>query len=156
MVSCDKYQNKHMIQRIQSIFLLIAGAGFFSLFKLPFAKSSEVTTPLFEDQLFNIQDNPILLGACILGGIISIVTIFLFKNRILQKRLALLGAVAAIAVGGFALYLMNSEGQSIPTTVEVSNQAGLFIPAVSVIMLMLSNIFINKDEKLVRSSDRLR
>ena len=145
-----------MIQRIQSIFLLIAGAGFFSLFKFPFAKSSATTAPLFEDQLFNIQDNPVLLGLCVAGGIISIVTIFLFKNRILQKRLALLGAIVAIGLGGFALYTMTSEVETIPSTVEVSNQAGLFIPAVSVVMLMLSNIFINKDEKLVRSSDRLR
>jgi hypothetical protein len=145
-----------MIQRIQSIFLLIAGAGFFSLFSLPFAKSSETAVPLFEDQLFNIQDNPVLLGLCVAGGIISTVTIFLFKNRILQKRLALLGAIFAIGLGGFALYTMTSETEAMASTVEVSNQAGLFIPAVSVVMLMLSNIFINKDEKLVRSSDRLR
>ena len=145
-----------MIQRIQSIFLLIAGAGFFSLFKFPFAKSSEVTAPLFEDQLFTIQDNPILLGLCILGGIISMAAIFLYKNRILQKRIALVGIIAALFVGGFAFYLMMSEGKDIPSNIEVSDQAGLFMPAVSLIMLILSNVYINKDEKLVRSADRLR
>ena len=145
-----------MIQRIQSIFLLIAGGGFFSLFKFPFAKTNETVAPLFEDQLYTIQDNPILLGVCILGGILSIATIFLFNNRILQKRISLLGALVGLILAGFAIYLMTSVSQDIPATVGVETQAGLFMPAVSILMLILAYVFINKDEKLVRSSDRLR
>ena len=141
-----------MIQRIQSIFLLIAGGGFFSLFKFPFASSNKTVAPIFEDQLFTIQDNPILMGICILGGILAIGAIFLFNNRILQKRISLLGAILGLTLAGFAIYLK----MSISTDVAIESQAGLFIPAISILMLILANVFINKDEKLVRSSDRLR
>lgn len=145
-----------MIQRIQSIFLLLSGIGFFSLFKLPFAMTNSEATPLFEDQLFNIQDNTILLGLAIIGGIVSLASIFLFKNRTLQKRITLLGIIAALFVGGFAFFLMMTEGKKVPSNIEVYDQAGLFVPAVSLVMLILATVFINKDEKLVRSSDRLR
>jgi hypothetical protein len=145
-----------MIQRIQSIFLLIAGGGFFSLFKFPFAMSNETVTPIFEDQLYTIQDNPILLGVCILGGILSLGAIFLFNNRILQKRISLFGAFVGLVLAGFAIYLMTSINQDVPSNVGIETQAGLFMPALSVLMLILASVFINKDEKLVRSSDRLR
>jgi hypothetical protein len=145
-----------MIQRIQSIFLLIAGGGFFSLFKFPFAMSNEAVTPIFEDQLYTIQDNPILLGVCILGGILSLGAIFLFNNRILQKRISLFGAFVGLVLAGFAIYLMTSINQDVPSNVGIETQAGLFMPALSVLMLILASVFINKDEKLVRSSDRLR
>ena len=145
-----------MIQRIQSIFLLIAGGGFFSLFKFPFAMSNETVTPIFEDQLYTIQDNPILLGVCILGGILSLGAIFLFNNRILQKRISLFGAFIGLVLAGFAIYLMTSINQDVPSNVGIETQAGLFMPALSVLMLILASVFINKDEKLVRSSDRLR
>jgi hypothetical protein len=51
---------------------------------------------------------------------------------------------------------MTSINQDVPSNVGIETQAGLFMPALSVLMLILASVFINKDEKLVRSSDRLR
>lgn len=145
-----------MIQRIQSIFLLIASGGFFSLFGLPFAKSDQAASPLFQDQLFNIHDHLILLILTVLGGVITLAAIFLYKNRLLQKRLGIIGIISAIFVGAVSFWLMFEQGKQIENNVEIADQAGLFMPAVSLIMIILANIFINKDEKLVSSMDRLR
>ncbi|MBK8052933.1 MAG: hypothetical protein IPK35_06580 [Saprospiraceae bacterium] len=65
-----------MIQRIQSVFLLFSGMAFFSLFLVPFATSSVVIPQLFNDLVYNIHDNPILLILSIAGGLISIIAIF--------------------------------------------------------------------------------
>jgi len=145
-----------MIQRIQSIFLLIASGGFFSLFGLPFAKSDKAASPLFQDQLFNIHDHILLLILTVLGGIITLSAIFLFKNRLLQKRLGLIGIISAILVGTLSFWLMFDHGKQIDHSVEISDQAGLIMPAVSLVMVALANYFINKDDKLVSSMDRLR
>ena len=145
-----------MIQRIQSIFLLIASVSFFSLFYFPFAKSDKTATPLFQDQIFNINDHILLLIFTVLGGVISLGAIFLFRNRLLQKRLGILGIISAIFIGAVSFWLMFDEGNQIDNSVEISDQAGLFMPAVSLVMIALANYFISKDEKLVSSMDRLR
>jgi len=145
-----------MIQRIQSIFLLIASGGFFSLFGLPFAKSDKTASPLFQDQVFNIHDHILLLVLTVLGGIITLGAIFLYKNRLLQKRLGIIGIIAALFVGALSFWLMFNQGNQIDNAVEISDQAGLFMPAVSLVMVALANYFINKDDKLVSSMDRLR
>ena len=78
-----------MIQRIQTIYLLLAGIANLSLFALPImglspVQSSTEKFKLFADRVFNLQDNSILLGAVALTAAVVIINIFLFKNRKLQ------------------------------------------------------------------------
>ena len=78
-----------MIQRIQSVFLLLVSGAAFSLFGLSFANSAKVisNSALFSDQTFNIMDDQVMLGLFCAAGAIAFIAIFLFKNRILQTRL---------------------------------------------------------------------
>jgi uncharacterized membrane protein len=55
-----------------------------------------------------------------------------------------------------AVVFLVQGGYTFPIEGGYSYGAGLFLPIVSIILLVLAARFINKDEKLVRDSDRLR
>ena len=143
-----------MIQRIQSILMLLA-SGFLGLeFVFPFASTNQVGSGYFSDTIFNIFDNNILLGIVVLGAVLCIVSIFLFKNRKLQTSINWLTVLLCIGLLG-ASYLLLSGDQS-GSLSDADIGIGSFLPVVSLILLLVSNRFINKDENLVKSMDRLR
>ena len=145
-----------MIQRIQSIFLLISGIAFFSLFMVPFATSDVVIPQLFNDMVYNIQDSPILLGLCILGGLVSIASIFLFNNRTLQLKMTYVATVFSILLPLVAILLIYNEGTSGVNADKIDDKLGIYLPLVSLIFSVLAGRYIGKDENTVRSMDRLR
>jgi len=152
-----------MIQRIQTVFLALAGLAGFSLFLKPmdFALVSGVTAQqkglsMLADGVFDINDSDVLMILTVMLGLIPIIGIFLYKNRKLQMnvgRLAIFIGFVLLAVGGFFFY---REFDSVKDAVQVSVGAGLAAPVLSFVFLYLANRAINKDEKLVRSADRLR
>ena len=142
-----------MIQRIQSLWLLIASAALGAIFLFPFAKSLKSFGDIYKDQLFNINDHIVLLVLTALGVLISLISIFVFSNRKLQIKLNFLGILIGLALLGVAIgmYTKNqSESES------VSLQFGFFLPIAYMIFILLANFAINKDENLVKSSNRLR
>jgi hypothetical protein len=145
-----------MIQRIQSIFLLLSGISFFSLFGVPFATSSIAIPNIFNDLVYNIQDSPILLVLCILGGLISIGAIFLFNNRVLQLKLSYLTTVLAILLPLVAMLLVYNEGTFTSSADKISDSFGIYLPILSIVFSILAARFIGKDENTVRGMDRLR
>ncbi len=145
-----------MIQRIQSIFLLISGISFFSLFMVPFATSDVVIPQLFNDLVYNIQDSPILLGLCILGGLISIGAIFLYNNRPLQLKMTYVATVFSILLPLVVILLIYNEGTSGANADKIDDKLGIYLPFVSLVFSILAARYIGKDENTVRSMDRLR
>lgn len=143
-----------MIQRIQSIFLLLASGACFSLFGLPVADTETVQpeSALFADQEFTLLDNPILMILIGLAGLLLLGGIFLYKNRKLQATLSKLSI--AIITGGIGLgfYELSTDVAQDDATFA----SGTLFPVIAIILAYLANVFINKDEKLVRSADRLR
>ncbi len=147
-----------MIQRIQSLFLLLAAACAFCLFAFPFGTTSSpvADNTLYQDAEYNIMDSPALLGLfCVAGGL-AFISIFLFNNR---KTQIMLGRFAIIAnIIGFVLvivfYINNSEGLSPGQDQE--NIVGFSLPVAFLVFAFLALRFISKDEKLVDSMDRLR
>jgi len=143
-----------MIQRIQSIFLALSAACFGSLFGFPFASSSATNNGVFSDQLYNLHDHTIFLVLTGLGVALSLAAIFLFKNRVLQIRLVIFSIIAYVSlIASAILIFMNLQ---LPESLEVSDQAGIYLPFVGLVFSALAIRSINKDEKLVQSMDRLR
>ncbi|PHI21501.1 hypothetical protein CEQ90_01400 [Lewinellaceae bacterium SD302] len=143
-----------MIQRIQSIFLLLASGSCFSLFGLPVAdtEQAQAGSELFADAEFTLFDAPVLLGLIGLAGAILLVGIFLFRNRKLQSSLSML-AVALVAAGvAYGFYELSTDAAQEMATFA----SGTVLPLVAMVFAYLAKVFINKDEKLVRSADRLR
>ncbi len=88
-------------------------------------------------------------------GILVIVTIFLYKNRVLQLRVNAFAFLANLALLGIVFWQTDiiSTKLKVTTNYEI---AGTLLPLVTIILLFLVNKAIRKDERMVRAADRLR
>lgn len=158
-----------MIQRIQSIYLLLAAVltaltTFFdlALFKLEdeivYSYSIYAIIPQDGGEIIvpgNWIPQIILLSISL---ILSIVTIFKFKNRKLQLKL---GAVNYLLLAAFIIStyfsIMNlSKIIDIEEGVKTIYYIGFYLPIAAITFQFLANRAIKKDEELVKSVERLR
>lgn len=135
-----------MIQRIQSLFLGIAALLMLLLFVIPFAKIEEMS--------LNATHNIALMIVTILCAIANIFTIFQYKNRSLQLKLSYLGIFLPVVFYGLAHVAASPENI---ISIHFDRIAiGFPIPAIAMVLAYLAKVNIGKDEKLVKSVDRLR
>ena len=88
-----------------------------------------------------------------LSAIVSFVTIFLFKNRKLQFVVGRL----VILINLFLLGLLIYVSLTLPGEASISEKGiGMFLPILVILLIVLANKAIKKDEDLVKSVDRLR
>lgn len=136
-----------MLQRIQTIYLLIAAgvsAGLIFVFEL------YITS---EDIKIFAKDNTYVFAAFLVSALLSIISIFKYKNRKSQFMLGRLNIILNFFLLGFFVYQsLNLSGE----TAVSEKGIGMFFPIVSIVFLALANKAIKKDEDLVKSVDRLR
>ncbi len=146
-----------MIQRIQSIFLLLAAASGFAVLALPFASTNEAvqSSALFSDKVYSIGDNIGLLVLFALAGALSTAAIFLYKNRPLQMKIGRIALIADILGIVLAIILFWQDLANIGSSAVNDGTAG-YLPVVFIVFTALALRAIKKDENLVRSADRLR
>ena len=154
-----------MIQRIQTVFLLLAiialaafnmfpywqtiteqGAESFMLMSYGFISADKVGA------LPDLSLYVLVAGISALAMIIVLVEIFQFKNRILQLKLAIANSMLMsvnLVVMTYFIITLQKEYQG-------SFGIGIFIYALAMILNILARRFVQKDENLVRSVDRLR
>jgi len=133
-----------MIQRVQSLFLFFAAiSSLVILFYAPvFINESNPEEFLL---LKDVQFPTLGLSLSIL---LSIYSIFLYKNRLLQLKIV---SFAKLSVSlSFLLLVL------LPVKEGFLMYYGQFFLLVPFLVLFLSTYFIRKDEKLVRSADRIR
>ena len=136
-----------MIQRVQTLYLLISAAisgGLIFVFHL---WTTENEAPVFAKD--NITYLLLFLGSALL----SLISIFSYKKRQSQFVLGRLNIILNfILLGLFVYQLLIPPGES-----QISEKGvGIFIPIFSIVFLVLANKAIKKDEDLVKSVDRLR
>ncbi|MCB0380750.1 MAG: DUF4293 domain-containing protein [Flavobacteriales bacterium] len=157
-----------MIQRIQSVFLLlvfILGALMFVSPVLNF-NSYEASFTMNAYTTFNASDHMVVsknIGIGAMQGLIALLaltTIFLFKKRQLQIKLCKLNLLLiAVQIAALVLYIdvaKEAISPQNPGDVVLGLAFGFFIPILSFLLTYLAIWFIKKDEKLIRSADRLR
>jgi len=136
-----------MLQRIQTIYLLIASiisGGFIFIF--PIWKLNDGV------EVFAIN-RPLFAGLFFGSAILTLIAIFMFKNRKLQFVLGRLAIILNFFLLGFFVY----QSLMVSGEAEASEKGiGMFLPIVSIVFLALANKAIKKDEDLVKSVDRLR
>ena len=136
-----------MLQRIQTVYLLIAAiisAG------LIFVLHLWITN---DDVVVYAKDNLLYLGLFLGSALLSIITIFKYKNRKSQFMLGRLNIILNFFLLGFFVYQsLNVSGE----TAVSEKGIGMLLPIVSIVFLALANKAIKKDEELVKSVDRLR
>lgn len=141
-----------MIQRIQSVWLLIVALIAFATYTLSIyiGKLADGSS-----RTFLLADNFLLTILIIMLGVLALVCIFLFRKRKLQFRLSVLGIILSM-VFLFIEYLKVEQFKTTNKTIQGSYQLGAFLPVVMIIFFFLAAKGIYKDEKLVKSLDRLR
>lgn len=143
-----------MIQRIQSLYLLLAGiisGGLTFVFNIwSTANSKLYIMDLFGSSSISEKIVPVLF---FVSALLSIVTIFLFNNRKLQFVLGRLNILTNLFLLGVLVYLsLTLSGEA-----AVSEKGiGMFLPVIIIVLLVIANKAIKKDEDLVKSVDRLR
>jgi hypothetical protein len=158
-----------MIQRIQTVFLLLAAIAAILLFFFPLAGIyGDLAAYKFyvyglvnmvpgEESVFSFMTTFPLLLLNILVAALSVGAIFVYKKRVTQMkvvRFAILLQIIMIALV-FFIYAKIIEN-NLMATPDYLDEAGIYFPLISLIFLILANRSILKDEKLVRSVDRLR
>lgn len=138
---------KEMLQRKQSLYILgviILSAIAPWAFKL---WTSEAGNPHLAR-----HDNAALFGFCAIF-VLAVVSGLYFKRRKLQIRLNRANILLNILLIGYLIF----DLFQLPGGFSNSEKGiGLLIPLVSIVLLVIANRYIIKDEKLVKSTDRFR
>lgn len=129
-----------MIQRIQTIWTFLAVLAAVFLF-------------ITGQDVIISESLPVLDTACVVLVLTGLLSVFSYKSR---KRQILLNNISiiinALLVGVLIYWLLNlSGGIQFP-------EKGIepIFPLIAIICLFIANLYIKKDERLVKSVDRLR
>ena len=97
------------------------------------------------------------IAACAaLSALVALFEIFRFRNRLTQLKLGFLNVLLMMVVLGSSVYFI-FEGEALSANkMQGDFEVGIYLPGLALIMNLLANRFIRRDEQLVRSVDRLR
>ncbi len=149
-----------MIQRIQSIYLLLSGLSLSSMFLsfMVFAgikdTSSVERTLALSDGVINLEDNNISMICTFASIVMSFAAIFLYRKRSLQIKVVAVSMVLALMIFIIAIWLLMTYMKVASDDLEPG--FGLSSPVLAILFGWLANRSIRKDEALVKSMDRLR
>ncbi|HVZ25427.1 MAG TPA: DUF4293 domain-containing protein [Sediminibacterium sp.] len=140
-----------MIQRMQTIWLLVSSILAFTTLKLSFFSGNVQTDATKQFVHFTaMQSIPIMiLTVGIAVG--SLIVIFLYKNRKLQMRLCLLFLIVS-ALNLLLYYLKTSSFVAGEWSFDISSLVSAAIP----VCLLFAVRGIYRDEQTVKSAERLR
>ena len=151
-----------MIQRIQTVYLVLISVISISLFFLPIAgylDDAYILTLLgVKTNLpINALNTPNVIPLLIINTLLlifSLVTIFMFNNRMLQLRLC----KSILLTNTVFIVILFFYADDISTVYfsKVNYKFGAVLPLISFVLLYLATRAIKKDESLVKSADRLR
>ena len=152
-----------MIQRIQSVWLLLAAITISCLLFVPMVTATigntnyyVIASGLYQkvgNNTTQLESSTPLMLSAIASALICLVNIFNFNNR---KRQKFITRIVSILIIGLS-FLCSQFAQKIPGGLESANyNIGMFLPIIAIIFCLLAVRGINADDKLIRSADRLR
>lgn len=138
-----------MIQRIQTVYLILTFliTGVLMFFTPLWTLSDGKEFYFAQDQFYTI-----LLGLSTMLTIVSIISYKKRQNQFVMGRLNII--LNLILLGLFVYRSLNLSGDT--ANVVSEKGIGMFLPIVAIVLLVLANKAIKKDEDLVKSVDRLR
>ncbi len=141
-----------MIQRIQSLWLVVVAAIAFATYTLTLYVGKVADN---SERVFQLA-NDFLLVICIIAlGLLALISLFVFKNRKLQFRLTVFGVILSVGFL-FLEYFKVEQFKKENLVTTGSYQLGALLPIVMVVFFYLAARGIYKDERLVKSMNRLR
>lgn len=155
-----------MIQRIQTLYLVLIALLAAAALALPLTYFSTTTGELFDIYATgvktssgdNIEGSIYMIILAVAAVALPVVNIFLFGSRMLQMRLCAIEGV--ILLGNYAMiaaytFLSTKAFEQIGVE-HVGFHPALFAPLVAIALCLLAGRAILRDELLVRSVDRIR
>lgn len=152
-----------MIQRKQTLYLLLAIIAIFAIMFLPILQGItpvvnhewQITSFYFEERTSKIIEywpefNFFIIECLVL--LLSIYTIFAYKNRKLQMKLCVVNMILLVIWYVLLVFIVmiKFDGNSLKIGWEP------FLPLVAFILIYLAHQGIAADERLVRAADRIR
>ena len=165
-----------MIQRIQTVYLLLAAALMATFLFCPIAQfdtpdglysftsqgvSTVMAEPAAPEADATVTQTSVFTptwGVFVLGifiAVLSLVAIFLYRNRPNQARVCMINAFFMVTFY-IIIFLSGYTFQHDLAATHTSWSAYLAMPFVALVLDILAYRAINKDEQLVRSMDRIR
>lgn len=164
-----------MIQRVQTLFLAGVAISMFMVLFFPiwqkfnadgsrhvlltamsmteYDKAVEVGEPA------PVRESGFPIAIAILSvaaAITASYSIFQYGNRLTQIKLGALNSLFMAATLGIIVYSQTVGSDWIPEVEGGDFQLGFFLPMIGLVLNIMANRFIKRDEDLVRSADRLR
>ena len=168
-----------MIQRIQSIFLLLVTISLFSTYFFPLSEKIVYTN---ENNIMAIQEKetlyiyelvyeeyisendpsailyprPYILVLIFIAGGLSFYSIFQYNNRINQIKIGAINSIIMSVTIAIILYELFYKEVMIKNTFDVNILISFYLIFTALIFNSIANRFIKKDEILVNESNRIR
>jgi hypothetical protein len=140
-----------MIQRIQSVWLFLAALCGFAFTQVPYFfvnLANNITRKVLA------TENLLLFALSVALACLAAACIFIFRNRKLQFKLTVTGVL--LSIGLIALSVMTYGNYPDTNVLAKGWYWGGLLPIAMTIFFMLAARGIYKDEKLIKSLDRLR
>jgi len=138
-----------MIQRQQTLWLLLAGIAAFLTFQYPFYTGTKLENNMSVVNELNAGSNFFLLVLTGIIIVVALISIFLFKDRKTQLRVVIAGIILSFIL--MILYFMDVKNY------DKGHFALTAILAVLVpVSFCLAARGIYRDQKLIKSLDKLR
>jgi len=153
-----------MIQRIQSVYLFSAAIAIGLIFFFPLVELT-VNNQFFSHNyrgLYEViggkemlKSSAFILAILLtISLLLSLFTIFKFNNRKFQMKLCLVNIVLLFIIVGLGYSFISSAASNLQATIHY--QFALSMPFIAIILSYLAYKGIQKDEKLIKSIDRIR
>ena len=149
-----------MIRRIQSVYLLIVAILSVIVMSNPIGSFIAADNSIVEFTNLSLIDQSgvedykpwALFAILMISAIISLITIFLYRKRMLQIRLTLFNII--LAIGYYVtlvtfVFMLKGESTFVPSWM-------VCLPFVGIVLDWLAIRAIGKDEMLVKAYERLR
>jgi hypothetical protein len=158
-----------MLQRVQTLFLLgvILSMGAIMAspiwMKVDIEKQEKVLLDAqelqhlgAENQVMEAQQTYYILIPVVLSMAIALYSIFRYNNRMAQVVLNLVNIFVIFSSFGIMVYFMRQGEEMLNPDEQGEYQFGLILPMLALVFNSLANRFIRRDERLVKSVDRIR
>ncbi|MBS1616703.1 MAG: DUF4293 domain-containing protein [Bacteroidetes bacterium] len=144
-----------MIQRIQSLWLFLASMLNGLLFIYPLYSFKAVVSS--DPQIGGVRQHILLFVVAAVATLLPLISIFFFMARKRQKLLVWVSMfVSCLIVALMMLYVSNLKAQNPPATEISYSFPGILVTLLAIIFEVMALVGIRKDEKLLKSLDRLR
>lgn len=157
-----------MLQRVQSIWFFLSAVMVLLLFLFPFMQFADAAGLAYarkvsglygqvDGQISQLESSWLLTIYTAVVGIFPIYIISQFKDRKKQIMLSLIAMLLVVMLGVWLYFMINQTLTLHQLTFSTSQLGlGVILLPIAIVFLFMGQAGVKKDEKLIRSADRLR